>query len=931
MKFLIVLISFLAFDASPTPWDRLQCNAKIYPRPRRKDFRRDLTASFAAPFRRKSASNSRTSGRRFGPIRPLFHCTSVDESRSIDYDALEMEDAKGRSARSIHKLEVENVKRRAVRSLNGKSKKSKNRARTIDRCNDKPSVIEKYQPSRDKRKFRRRSKRYLSGSAKLLPPWLARYENVDIFDPFGYENGNNSIYGNHDHSNFYTKNNDLLKCKAEMQKLQLAMSGIFYHPLSNSASSHPHSISSFTPLEIHEVLDSIRVAAKSNSNLMAGCAEFLYLMLTLEEEGVLKSNFLKGHWSDGNRVLHDELMEKTEVNDNFDDEPHSIMTRDVLVAAAFHYCDCVRARKAGVYDYVRQAMEASLNMGMWKELERRQELWLSPAVSDDKEVMTDYEEQIPNTPIDVNAEVDVTSSFARHRGNSAIGDYGEESKKIAAGAARIKRAEIMATTVNSKAVVTESTKQSTLANKMIRRKQISTKEDSSILRSFLVTLSEDWRSLVIRSVACLYRLKGIVEDESMSSSGSVVLSRTTLRTAKDALLVYAPLAQRLGMQRLKSELENTAFQILYRRQYSVASALYTGEIDDMKTIIQVLSSRIEQLLRSDPIFIDQVDEVSVSSRVKEPYSLWRKMLRYRWDAAKAKTESAKRVMEDDLDSNDGNSRSNAMISIKLVPDAIALRVIFRAMKMSASEDDESLRTREKMLCYYALKLISDVWPVSNANCPKDYIKNPKPNGYQSLHYTASLMIGRNEWPFEVQIRSEEMHRIAEYGVAAHWDYKLTNKSLPSDASPDNNKYSSGLALPASGSDTASFDEDELDVEESLETILAGKLNTSAQETTRKSRIASYIEALTTSRENIVRQNLFVFLSSTRSALDGRIVSVDPSKSTVRDVLSKYGSLGIEESDFEVYQNGIRTTLAGELSNGDVLTVPWSVIDDLFLE
>jgi len=61
------------------------------------------------------------------------------------------------------------------------------------------------------------------------------------------------------------------------------------------------------------------------------------------------------------------------------------------------------------------------------------------------------------------------------------------------------------------------------------------------------------------------------------------------------------------------------------------------------------------------------------------------------------------------------------------------------------------------------------------------------------------------------------------------------------------------------------------------------------------------------------------------------VSVDPSKSTVRDVLSKYGSLGIEESDFEVYQNGIRTTLAGELSNGDVLTVPWSVIDDLFLE
>lgn len=537
MKFFIVLILFVAFDANPTPGNRLQCNAKIYPRPRRKDFHRDIPASFAAPFQRKSASNSRTNGRRFGPIRPFFRCTSVDESRSIDYDALEMEDAKARSSRSIHKLEVENVKRRAVRSFNGKSKKNKNRARTTDGRNHKPSAIEQYQSSRDKRKFRRRSKRYVSRSAKLMPPWLARFENVDIFDPFDYENEDNSINGDHDHSNFYKKNSDLLKCRAEMQKLQLAMSGIFYHPLSNSATSHPHAISSFTPLEIHEVLDSIRVAANSNSNLMAGCAEFLYLMLTLEEEGVLKSNFLKVHWSDGNRVLHDELMEKREANDNSDDEPHSIMTRDVLVAAAFHYCDCVRARKAGVYEYVRQAMEASLNMGMWKELERRQELWLSPAVSDEREVMTDYEKKNANTPIDVNAEVDVKSSFARRRGNSAIGEYGEESKKIAAGAARIKRAEIMATTVNSKGV-TESTKQSTLASKMTRRKQISTKEDSSILRSFLVTLSEDWRSLVIRSAACLYRLKGIVEDESMSSSGSVVLSRTTLRTAKDALLVY---------------------------------------------------------------------------------------------------------------------------------------------------------------------------------------------------------------------------------------------------------------------------------------------------------------------------------------------------------------------------------------------------------
>ena len=69
------------------------------------------------------------------------------------------------------------------------------------------------------------------------------------------------------------------------------------------------------------------------------------------------------------------------------------------------------------------------------------------------------------------------------------------------------------------------------------------------------------------------------------------------------------------------------------------------------------------------------------------------------------------------------------------------------------EEDESLRTREKMLCYYVLQLISDVWPASTQNEAKDSIKNPKANRYQSLHYTASLVIGGEEWPFKVQVRS----------------------------------------------------------------------------------------------------------------------------------------------------------------------------------
>lgn len=164
---------------------------------------------------------------------------------------------------------------------------------------------------------------------------------------------------------------------------------------------------------------------------------------------------------------------------------------------------------------------------------------------------------------------------------------------------------------------------------------------------------------------------------------------------------------------------------------------------------QVLTTRMEQLLRSDDIFISQIEDVSVNARVKEPYSLWRKMLRYRKEMA-----DMRRNCRDEID-------RRPTLSLKWVPDTLALRVVLSAMRLSRLEDDESLRTREKMLCFYALQLISDVWPSSMAI--KDYITNPKKNGYQSLHYSASMMIGGEEWPFEVQVRSEEMHKVAEYG------------------------------------------------------------------------------------------------------------------------------------------------------------------------
>jgi (p)ppGpp synthase/HD superfamily hydrolase len=92
------------------------------------------------------------------------------------------------------------------------------------------------------------------------------------------------------------------------------------------------------------------------------------------------------------------------------------------------------------------------------------------------------------------------------------------------------------------------------------------------------------------------------------------------------------------------------------------------------------------------------------------------MIRFRKEAADAKNKASDYPSE------------QASPSLKWIPDVIALRVVLRAIRLSPLEDDESLRTREKMLCYYAMQIVREVWPASARNEAKDYIKQPKPNG-----------------------------------------------------------------------------------------------------------------------------------------------------------------------------------------------------------
>ena len=209
---------------------------------------------------------------------------------------------------------------------------------------------------------------------------------------------------------------------------------------------------------------------------------------------------------------------------------------------------------------------------------------------------------------------------------------------------------------------------------------------------------------------------------------------------------------------------------------------------------------------------------------------------------------------------------------------------------------------------------------------KDYISSPKPNGYQSLHHTANLFRNGVDWLFEVQVRSEEMHRLAEFGVAAHWDYKIQGPLVP-------------VTTVAPSADVVSRDSDSSQEEifkagdgadEGIEEFIDGVLDANLAEeedaeddendAERSDRCYSYIEALTSAREDIKANNVFVFISSTASANDGKILPL-PLGATVADALRKAEDrYGMNLVESKLLCNGQDISMGDELKNGDVVVI-----------
>jgi len=222
-------------------------------------------------------------------------------------------------------------------------------------------------------------------------------------------------------------------------------------------------------------------------------------------------------------------------------------------------------------------------------------------------------------------------------------------------------------------------------------------------RKMLLAMTDDIRVIMVKFADRLHNMRTL---QHLSAERRVAIARETLD-------IYAPLANRLGMGKIRGELEDLSFSYLEPKSY------------------QELKEVVERKRKSHEVFLAEVTRIVeakmkehgipclIESRVKRLYSIFLKLRKQR-------------------------------ISIDEVYDLLALRIITDSVKS----------------CYAALGVIHNTWrPVPGRI--KDFISLPRPNGYQSLH--TSVIAGGQ--PFEVQIRTSEMHRVAEEGIAAHWKYK----------------------------------------------------------------------------------------------------------------------------------------------------------------
>ena len=228
-------------------------------------------------------------------------------------------------------------------------------------------------------------------------------------------------------------------------------------------------------------------------------------------------------------------------------------------------------------------------------------------------------------------------------------------------------------------------------------------------RKLILATSKDIRVLLVKIADRLHNMRTI-------KAISKIEKRQ--RIAQETMEIYAPLADRMGMHRIRDELEDLSFEILNNEARELIKKKLDEIKSDTKDVFESLSFELSEILNDNHI------NAEIQGREKTPFSIWRKVQKKR-------------------------------ISLDQITDIIGFRI-------QLSSIDE---------CYKTLGIFHKKW-----NCIpgkfKDYISSPKINGYKSLH---TSVIGSNKKPIEIQIRTHEMHEFAERGVASHWKYKSSEK------------------------------------------------------------------------------------------------------------------------------------------------------------
>lgn len=244
-------------------------------------------------------------------------------------------------------------------------------------------------------------------------------------------------------------------------------------------------------------------------------------------------------------------------------------------------------------------------------------------------------------------------------------------------------------------------------------------------RKLVLAMSEDIRVLLVKLADRLHNMRTLHFKPKPASRA---------RVARETMEIYAPLAERIGMDAVKGELQSLAFRELQPDAYQTITARLAFLRGQGADLIDEIAADLKAKLAAA-----EVPVVEVTGREKSPYSIWMKMYEKK-------------------------------VEFEQLSDIMAFRVL----------------TTDKAHCYAALGAIHSAYRVVPGRF-KDYISTPKPNGYQSLHTGVTVPERRNA-KIEVQIRTADMHEIAEYGVAAHWMYKQEGGAAPAPAPINQRRY-----------------------------------------------------------------------------------------------------------------------------------------------